>query len=466
MMKWKKLVLILGGMVVLLAIVGFSVQQSRKGVVAVQTGKVIKEDLTAMVTASGEIKPKVYVNIGANAFGKITHLYVKEGDRVKQGQMLATIENVQPSADVSATKAALNSAQTDYVAAQAAVNTGQAELRQAEAEYERAQLDYNRNQALYEQQLIAKSDYDTKKAAYDTASAQLNQAKAKLAQALAQKDSSNMRIKQSAANLTRVTDVLSKTEYVAPFDGVITNLPVREGETVVIGIQNAPGSTLMTIADISVITAEVKVDETDIVNVRTGQAAEVTIDAIPKAKFKGMVTEIGNNAIIRSTGVSTAQSTSSSQEAKDFKVVVTLQDPPENLLPGLSTTARITTATRPAVLAIPIQALTIRQRAELTPESEKKKAKVIPASTKSDKPEAKNDPKEEIQGVFVLKNQKDAVFVPVTTGISGATDIEVTGGLQEGDEIVTGSYKTLRTLRNGSSVKVDNAPVKKTEESS
>jgi HlyD family secretion protein len=467
MKNWKKIALIVGGAVVLLAIVGFSLQQSHKGVVPVQTGKVVKEDLTALVTASGEIKPKVYVNIGANAFGKITHLYVKEGDRVKRGQMLATIENVQPEADVNANKAALNSAETDFVAAQAAVNTGIAEQRQAEAEYERAQLDYNRNKALYEQQLIAKSDYDTKKAAFDTAVAQLNQAKAKLAQARAQQDSSNMRIKQNSANLTRVTDVLSKTEYSAPFDGVITNLPVREGETVVIGIQNAPGSTLMTIADTSVITAEVKVDETDIVNVKIGQPAEVSIDAIPKQRFKGVVTEIGNNAIIRSTGVSTAQSTSSSQEAKDFKVVVTLENPPENLLPGLSTTARITTSTRNAVLAIPIQALTVRQRAELDTDKDKKKDKdkVVQASMKADKDKAKSDPKEELQGVFVLKNKKDAVFVPVTTGIAGTTDIEVLSGLQEGDEIVTGSYKTLRTLKNGASVKVDNTPVKKAEES-
>src|SRR5271165_1811044 len=158
MKNWKKIALIAAGVVVLLAIVGFTVQQSRKGVVAVQTGKVVREDLSSVVTASGEIKPKVYVNIGANAFGKITRLYVKEGDRVTKGQMLATLENVQPTADVSATKAAVNTAQTDYVAAQAAVNTGQAELRQAEAEYERAELDYNRNKALYEQQLIAKAD--------------------------------------------------------------------------------------------------------------------------------------------------------------------------------------------------------------------------------------------------------------------------------------------------------------------
>jgi HlyD family secretion protein len=459
MKNWKRLALIVGGVVALLAVVGFTVQQSRKGVVTVQTGKAIRQDLTSVVTASGEIKPKVYVNIGANAFGKITRLYVKEGDRVTQGQMLATLENVQSAADVSATEAGLNVSKTDFIAAQAAVNTATADQKQAEAEFERAKLDYDRAEALYQAQLIAKSDYDTKRAAYGTATAQLGQAKAKLAQAKAQMDSSNRRIGQNEANLRHAADVLSKTEYRAPFDGVITNLPVREGETVVIGIQNAPGSTLMTIADISVITAEVKVDETDIVNVKLGQTAEVSIDAIPKQRFKGLVTEIGNNAILRSTGVSTAQTTSSSQEAKDFKVVVTIQDPPANLLPGLSTTARIQTASRTNALAIPIQALTIRQRSELTPEKKSKEAVVEAAAL------TKGDPKEELQGVFVLKNKREAVFVPVTTGISGTTDIEVVNGLKEGDEIVTGSYKVLRTMRNGTNVKVDNSTSTKKEES-
>jgi len=459
MKNWNKLALIIGGVVVLLAIVGFTVEQSRKGVVTVQTGKVVREDITSVVTASGEIKPKVYVNIGANAMGKITHLYVKEGDSVKKGQTLATLENVQSAADVAANDAALNASRTDAVAAQAAVNTSAAELTQAETEFERAKLDYERSKSLYDSQLIAKADYDTKKAAFGTASAQLGQAKAKLAQARAQQDSARVHIEQNAANLRRVSDVLSKTEYKAPFDGVITNLPVREGETVVMGIQNAPGSTLMTIADTSVITAEVKVDETDIVNVQLGQPAEVSIDAIPKQKFKGTVTEIGRNAVLRSTGVSTAQTTSSGQEAKDFKVVVALQDPPPNLLPGLSATARITTATRSASLAIPIQALTIRQRSELEPEK-KGKAKDVPAVAPTG-----GNPKEELQGVFVISNKKDAVFVPVTTGISGTTDIEVTQGLKQGDEIVTGSYKVLRTLRNGASVKIDNAAPLKKEES-
>ena len=459
MKNWKKIALIIGGIVVLLAIVGFSVQQSRKGVVTVQTGKVVREDITSVVTASGEIKPKVQVNIGSNAFAKITHLYVKEGDRVKKGQMLATLDNVQPAADVSANDSALKAAQTDAVAAQDAVNTAAADLKSSEAEFEHAKLDYERAKNLYDSQLIAKADYDAKKAAIDTAAAQLGMAKSKLAQAKAQQDSAQGRVKQNAANLRHADDVLSKTEYSAPFDGVITNVPVREGETVVPGIQNSPGSTLMTIADMSVITAEVKVDETDIVNVQVGQPAEVSIDAIPKLKFKGTVTEIGRNAVLRSTGVSTAQTTSSGQEAKDFKVVVALQDPPPDVLPGLSATARITTATRTTALAIPIQALTIRQRGELEPEK-KGKDKAVQAAAPTD---AKV--KEELQGVFVISNKKDAVFVPVTTGISGTTDIEVTQGLKEGDEIVTGSYKVLRTLRNGASVKIDNNTAPKKEES-
>jgi len=461
MKKWKKLALVSGGIVVLLAIVGFTVEQSRKGVVTVQTGKVLREDLTSVVTASGEIKPKVYVNIGANAFAKITRLYVKEGDHVQKGQLVATLDNIQSAADVAANQAALNVSQTDMQASQANVNTAEAELKQSEAEFERAKLDYERCKNLYDNQLIAKADYDTKNAAFATAQAQIGQARAKLAQAKAQLVSAQVRIKQNAANLRRVTDVLGKTEYVAPFDGVITNLPVREGETVVVGIQNSPGSTLMTIADTSVITAEVKVDETDIVNVKLGQPAEVSIDALPKQRFKGVVTEIGNNAVLRSTGVSTAQTTSGGQEAKDFKVVVTIENPPPNLLPGLSTTARITTASRPGVLAIPIQALTIRQRAELAPEKQSKEA-VVQAATLT-----KGDPKEELQGIFILKNKREAVFVPVSTGISGTTDVEVVGGsLKEGDEIITGSYKVLRTLRNGASVKVDNATANTKKEES
>ncbi|HSZ03430.1 MAG TPA: efflux RND transporter periplasmic adaptor subunit [Terriglobales bacterium] len=461
MKTWKKIAIGAGAVVVLAAIVGFTVYQSHKNVVTVQTGKAQRMDLVAVVSASGEIRPKTYVNIGANAFGKIIRLYVKEGDRVKQGQMLAQLENVQSAADMDAMQASLEAARTDAVAAEAALNTSAADLNRAKSDAERSDLDWTRAQGLYKDALIAKSDYDMQKANHQTAVAGLAQAEARVAQAKAQKDSADRRIAQAGANLTHAADVLKKTTYQAPYDGVITNLPVREGETVVMGIQNAPGSTLMTLADMSVITAEVKVDETDIVNVQMGQAAQVTIDAIPKKTFKAVVTQIGDNAIVRSTGVSTSQQASTSQEAKDFKVVVTLVDPPDDLRPGLSTTAKITTATRGNTLTIPIQALTVRRQSDLVPKDEK--GSVQAASPQTDA--SKDKDKQEIQGVFILRNHK-AEFVPVDTGIAGTTDIEVIKGLKEGDEIVTGSYKVLRTLRPGSSVKVDNAAPKKEEEES
>jgi len=457
----KKIFIIIAVVVVLGAIVAFTVAHNSNTATAVQTAKVAKQDVVSTVSASGEIKPKTYVNIGANAFGKITHLYVKEGDRVTKGQLLAQIENVQPEADVDANRAALEAAQTDSVAQAAAIKTAQANLESAQATLEHAKLDYDRAVGLYNDKLISKSDFDAKKAAYDGAVASVAQAHAQIAQYKAQKDSSDRHIAQASATLVHSRDVLSKTENVAPFDGVITNLPVRQGETVVVGIQNAPGSTIMTLADMSVITAEVQVDETDIVNVKLGQPAEVTIDAMPKKTFHGTVTQIGDNAVVRSTGISTSQSNVASQEAKDFKVVVTLTDPPDNLRPGLSATAKITTATKNSVVAIPIQALTIRQRGDLQKTDGKDKSSVQAAAPQLSAAQAK----EELQGVFVI-NGKKAEFRQVETGITGTTDIEVTKGLQPGDEIVTGSYKVLRTLRNGAVVKVDNSAPKKEDEQS
>jgi HlyD family secretion protein len=460
----KKIAVGTGVAIARLVIAGVAVHQSRKGVVTVQTGKAERQDLASIVSASGEIKPKTYVNIGANAFGKITRLYVKEGDLVKKGQLLAQLENVQSSADMNATQASLEAAQTDAVAAAAALNTSVADLNRAQSDFDRAQLDWARAQGLYKESLVAKSEYDSQKAAWQTAQAGLAQAQARVAQAKAQKDSAERHIAQNRANLTHAADVLQKTSYSAPYAGMITNLPVREGETVVIGIQNSPGSTLMTLADMSVITAEVKVDETDIVNVKLGQPAEVSIDAIPRKIFKAVVTEIGNNAIVRSTGVSTSQQTSASQEAKDFKVVVTLQDPPENLRPGLSATAKVTTATRSQVLTIPIQALTVRSQMDLKEGSDNKDAVQAagPASEASKQKDQARD-KDEIQGVFVIRNRK-AEFLSVQTGITGTTEIEVLSGLKPGDEIVTGSYKVLRSLRPGASVKIDNTAPKKTLE--
>ncbi len=457
-MNAKKIIIIVGIIVLLGAIVGFTVNQTQKNVVAVQTGKVVKQDIVSLVTASGEIKPLTYVNVGANAMGRISRLLVKEGDPVKKGQIVAQLENVQPAADVANMRATLESSQTDAVALDAALKTALAQTNSSKANLAQSKIEWDRTQSLYKDQLIAKSEYDAKRAAYEVADAAHAQDQARVAQARANLDSAQGHIGQARATLARVNDVLSKTTYRAPFDGVVTSLPVREGETVVMGIQNSLGSVLMTIADMSVITTEVHVDETDIVNVKLGQAAEVTIDAIPGQIFKGKVTQIGDNAIVRSTGLSTSQSTSSSQEAKDFKVVITLEKPPTNLRPGLSATAKVTTGLEHNALAIPIQALTMRDKNDLEAQNNKTKGAqpaTVPLGAKKES--------QDVQGVFVINKNKKAEFHRVETGLTGTTEIQVKTGLQEGDEIITGSYKVLRTLRNGAGVKVDNTLASKSE---
>jgi len=436
----------------------------KRGLVTVQTAKVGRQDLTSLVTASGEIKPKNYINLGANAMGQLSEILVKEGDRVRSGQLLARIEDVQPAADVQAQQAALSSAEADSSASEAGLQASDENLRslaadldRTKADLERMKAEYERAQTLFKEQLLARQDYDLKKATYEgqlasvaEAEARLVQARAQRAQTAAQLSSQQRRVTQARASLARYTDVLHKFTVYSPLDGVVTDLPVRVGETVVMGVQNSAASTIMTIADMSLITAEIKVDESDIVNVKVNQMADISIDAIPNRTFKGHVTEIGNTAILRSTGLAASQSATANQEAKDFKVVVALDDPPREIRPGLSCTAKITTATRQNIVTIPIQALTVREKGDLIKKPDQNTAQaasVDPATEKANK--------EEIQGVFVVKNGR-AGFHKVETGITGVTDIEVLSGLQAGDEIVTGTYQVIRTLKNDGQVKVDN----------
>ena len=463
--KWK-IVILLGLFVLIAGAVFASIKISERGVVIVQTGKVSRTDLTSLVTASGEVKPRNYINIGANTQGPapITAILVKEGDHVKKGQVLARLADIQPAADLTAQQAGLNSALADSSADEAAVKSAednvavaQAQVDHDRADVEQKKIDLKRSQELFDQKLIAAQDFEAKKVTYELAVATLQaserkveQAKAAHLQSGAQLASAQKKVAQAQAMVSRSKDVLSQYDAVAPLDGVVTNLPVRVGETVVPGIQNSAASTIMTIADMSIITAEVNVDETDIVSVKMDQPAEVSIDAIPNQTFKGRVIEIGDTAIVRSSGVAASQSQTSSQEAKDFKVVIAL-DIPQNLVrPGLSCTAKITTATRSHVLAIPIQALTIRQKSQLQP---RKLGQPAPQLD----PAAQKVANEELQGVFVVSKGK-AQFREVKTGVSGATDLEVLSGLKDGDEIITGSYQVIRTLRNDAKVKVDNRP--------
>jgi HlyD family secretion protein len=441
----KKILLTIFAAAAVITLVAVFIWRQQAAYTKVMTAKVTRQDLATIVSGTGQIKPKTYVNVGATSFGRITHLLVKEGDHVTKGQVVANVESVQPAANVEAQKATIAAARTDISSYIAAEKTAEANVEHAKADLEQKRLDWEREQPLYKAGIVSKSDYDSKKAAYDTDVASLAQAVAGLNQAKAQTASARGHLQTQIATLHYNQDALNKTVSVAPFDGIVTNLPVREGETVVVGIQNAEGSTLMTLADMSVITAEVKVDETDIVNIQIGQPADVTVDALPGRVFKGHVTLVGDQALLRSTGVATSQSTTGTEEAKDFKVIVTLDNPSNELRPGLSTTAKITTARKSNVLSLPIQALTMHNS-----DDDKGKGGVQATGSKG----------ASVQGVFVINKDNGklrARFVPVTTGITGATDIEVLGGLTEGQEIVTGPYKTLRALKGNALVKRDNA---------
>jgi HlyD family secretion protein len=463
-MNVKKILIIVAIVLFLGIATGLTIWRSQANVIKVTTATVGKQDLISIVSGTGQIKPKTYVNIGATAFGRITHLNVKEGDHVKRGTVLATVENVQPTATVAAQDASIASSRTDVNSFLAAEQTARANIAQGKADLEEKKLDFDRAKSLYDAKLIAKQDFDSKKAAYDVAVATLEQRQAALAQAVAQTASQRGHVQQAVASQRANFDALDKTISRAPFDALVTNVPVREGETMVVGIQNAQGSTLMTLADMSVVTAEVKVDETDIVNVALGQSADVTVDALPGRIFKGHVTEVGDQALLRTTGIATSQSTTGTEEAKDFKVVVTIDPNPDNqqndlLRPGLSATAKLTTARRLNVVTIPIQAIIQRdpiEEKDLADNAGKPSHKAsaeAPASANKIKPVL-------VQGVYVLHEdhrKQRATFVPITTGVTGATDIEVTSGLSVGDTIVTGRYKILRTLKSGTTVKPDNS---------
>lgn len=463
--KWK----VVTGILVLAAVAGgtvASIQYRQRGQVTIQTAAASKGTLTALVTASGEIKPKTYTNLAANAQGRIVALMVAEGDHVRKGQVVAKIESVQAQADLDAQRANVASAEADAASTEAGLKIQddsmaiqEATIARTKTQMELAKINFNRVAELWEAQVIARQEYDQRRAEYEQQQAALREAdlrltqmKSQRAQTLAQITSSQRRVAQIQAQMKRLEDVLEKFDVIAPLDGIVTNLPVRIGETVVPGIQNSAASAVMTIADMSLITAEVKVDETDIVNLKIGQSANITIDAIPDKTFPGRVIEIGNTAILRSTGAVAANNTSSN-EAKDFKVIVALDDPPDTVRPGLSCTAKVTIATREDVIKIPIQALTVRQKGDLEEAANKNKK-----DAKDNNPidiAKQQERREEVTGVFVIKDGV-ANFRPVETGITGATDIEITKGLDPSELIMVGPYQSIRNLRPGSKVNIDN----------
>lgn len=418
----KKKIWLAAGVVVLLAvIVGVSVTRDSRKRVTVQTQKVGRKDLQAVVTASGEIKPTRYVNVSSNVSGRIVDLRVKEGDQVTQGQVLARIDSTRFEAGERQASAAVEGARAD--------------LKRMQADLEASRLAFERATNMREQQLVSEQAFE--------------QSRAELQMKQAAVESQRRRIAQQSAMLESDRDDLAKTIVTSPMDGIVTSLQKEQGE-VVIGAQSFQPTVIMTVADLSTMEVEVLVDETDIRNLALGQDAEVRVDALQGLKIKGRVTEIGSSAIPRGATTTAMTSTTTANQAKDFKVVVTLSDPPSTLRPGLNATAEITTSRKTGVVAVPIQAVVVR---EVNPQG-----KVVdPGSVQAaeGEPAAGRQKKgEEKEGVFLVKNGV-AEFQAVKTGIMGETELEVTEGLAEGTEIVSGSYRTLRTLKDQARIKVE-----------
>jgi HlyD family secretion protein len=481
MKKGKRVWFIGGGVVLLAVIIIVSINSSHKNTVAVQTSKVQRKSvLISKVTASGQIRAKKSVDLQSEVQGIITDLPVHEGDSVKKGQVLLRIDPVQTNADLEASRAAneqasaqtrmqefdISNSEVQLMREEASLKSVRAQLQKEQDNYARTQSSFKRQQQLHEDGLISRDDYEEAqnrlKAAKATlemqqssvtqAEEQIRVAKNNIAKMKNQLAASQASLKQSAASLSKQKDQSSKTIVLSPQDGVITQLKKEKGERAVPGMMTSPEATIMTIADLSIIQAELKVDETDIVNLSIGDSASVKVDALPDVSFQGEVTEIGNSPISTS---------SSSQEAKDFKVIITLKDPSSKLRPGMSCTGDITTETRSNVLVIPIQALTVRdvevdKNGMYHPPDLEKKNKGSVARADSGK-EKEDIQKKELEGVFVINENKVARFRVIKTGITGESEIEVLGNLKEGEEIVSGSFQTLRTIKDGAAVKVERA---------
>lgn len=488
MAKSKKLWVVIGAAVVLAVIVYVSIRSSQKEKVLVQTDIVQRKDvLKSTVTASGEIRAKKSVNLQSEISGIITELPVREGDTVKKGNVLLKIDPIQTDSEMIAARAQYDAstadargqefeilnAENNLMRDEASLRSARSEMEQAENNYSRAQSSFKRQQQLFEDGLISRDTYETEQNNLKSAKSRLDVQKASVTQIenqinIARNNISKMRTslaassaraKQAAANLAKADDQSKKSTVASPMDGVITQLKKEKGERAVPGMMTNPEATIMIISDMSTIQAQLKVDETDIVNLSLGDLATIKVDALPDSVFQGEVTEIGNSPI---------DSASSSQEAKDFKVIITLNQPSPMLRPGMSCTGEITTDTKKNVLAIPIQALTVREvdvdkdGKYHPPDLNKKIATAVAkASTNKDKQQ-----KKELEGVFVIDKNSIARFRPVKTGITGESEIEVIENLNEKDEIVTGSYQTLRTIKDGAVVKIDKAAKSQTEKKS
>lgn len=400
-MKKKRVRIFAGLAVVVVAAGGWKATHRGPAPTEIQVATVAREDLQAKVTANGKIQAQRKVDISATIPGQIVNLAVKEGDPVRKGQLLLQIDPANPRAAARSNEASMHALLKD-------LDSGRASLEQARADYRRAQENH---------------------AARIISDADLERARTGMATAAAAVQAAERRVEQARATLEGARDALSKTTVRAPIDGIVTAKRVEEGEVAVVGVLNQPGTILLTISDMSLVEAEVEVDETSIPTVKVGQEARIRIDAYPNKTFSGVVTEVGNSPIVKSSG---------QVEAIKFKVKIQLKAPPADIKPGLSVQAEVLTGFRPKALVVPIQALVVRDIERKPGEARK--------------PE---DPRDE-EGVYVMENGK-ARFETIKTGLLGELSMEVVSGLKGGETVITGPFKALRTLKPGDAVKVEAA---------
>jgi HlyD family secretion protein len=439
-MSRKNVLIAVAIVIVAAAVVGANFYFKKEKGLSVTTDVIKARDLEAVVSASGKIQPKRLVKISAETPGRVVNLAVNEGDRVRVGQFLLQIDPKSLQRRVEGNSASLEAAQGAIAQLRQGVETAKAQLLQA-------QQNLVRQQDLWKQQL-------TTREALDKAVNDVKVAESAVQEREKQITPQESRINQEKATLESARYDLSKVRMESPIEGIVTRRNVQEGETAVIGTMNNAGTVLLELADMGVIQAEVEVDETNVPHVQIGQPAKITIDAVPDKTFKGHVSEIGNSPI------QAANQAATTTQATNFKVVVILDEKVPDVRPGFTCTADITTATRKAVTAVPIPAVAVREliydgngQVVKEPKTDKRRRTPEPVAVAAElKP---GQTRKETEGVFAVRAGK-AEFVPIKMGIAGDKYFEVLGGLNAGDEVITGPYNSVRGMADGDLVKVDN----------
>jgi HlyD family secretion protein len=449
-MSRKNVLITIGVVLVGAAVVAANLYFTKDKGLTVTTEAIKSRDLEAVVSASGKIQPKRLVNISADTPGRVVDLAVNEGDRVKIGQFLLQIDPKSLRSRVDIGSASLDAARNSLESMRQSIETARVQLQQAQQNLER-------QQDLWRQQL-------TTREALDRALNDVKTAQSTVQEREKQIRPQESRIAQEQASLESARYDLSKVRIESPIDGIVTRRNIQEGETAVIGTMNNAGTVLLTLADMGVIQAEVEVDETNVPHVQIGQIAKITIDAIPDKSFKGHVTEIGNSPI-QATGAAASSGT----QATNFKVVVVLDEKIPDVRPGFTCTADITTATRAAVVSVPIPAVAVRElvydaNGQIVREPKNDKRRRASASSSVEPVASAQELKpgqtrKETEGVFVVRSGK-AEFLPIKMGIAGEKYFEVLNGLKPGDEVITGPYNSVRGMSDGDVVKVENKKAK------